>query len=88
MVSRPLRVHALREVALGASSLIQNDCSEVMIVTLDQVISRLSRSELERLQKCAEHGMYDELLQLLRTYGYDESDSPASIGQKIKRFAR
>lgn len=57
-------------------------------MTLEQVINRLSRSELERLKKCAEHGMYDELLQLLRAYGYDESDIPASIGQKVKRLVR
>ena len=57
-------------------------------MTLDQVITRLSRSELDRLKKCAEHGMYDELLQLLKAYGYDENDSPASIGQKVKRMVR
>lgn len=57
-------------------------------MTLDQVINRLSRSELDRLKKCAEHGMYDELLQLLKAYGYDENDSPASIGQKVKRMVR
>lgn len=56
-----------------------------MTLTLDQVINRLSRSELEILKKCAEHGMYDELIQLLKAYGYDEDDSPASIGQKVKR---
>lgn len=59
-----------------------------MQLTLDQVINRLSHSELERLKKCAEHGMYDELLQLLKAYGYDESDTPASIGQKVKRLVR
>ncbi len=32
--------------------------------------------------------MYDELLQLLKAYGYDENDSPASIGQKVKRMVR
>ena len=45
-----------------------------MGLTLDQIINRLSSSELERLKKCAEYGMYDELFQLLRAYGYDESD--------------
>lgn len=43
-----------------------------MGLTLDQIINRLSSSELERLKKCAEYGMYDELFQLLRAYGYDE----------------
>lgn len=57
-------------------------------MTLEQVINRLSRSELDRLKKCAEHGMYSELLELLRAYGYDEEDSPHSIGQKVKKLAR
>ena len=59
-----------------------------MGLTLDQIINRLSSSELERLKKCADYGMYDELFQLLRAYGYDESDTPASIGQKVKRLVR
>ena len=57
-------------------------------MTLEQVINKLSRSELERLKKCAEHGMYSELLELLKAYGYDENDSPNSIGQKVKRLVR
>ena len=60
----------------------------VATLTLEQIINRLSRSELERLKKCAEYGMYDELLQLLKAYGYDEKDSPASIGQKVKKLIR
>lgn len=73
---------------LGGRILIWKRLLEVTQMTLDQVINRLSCSELERLKECAVHGMYDELLQLLRAYGYDESDTPTSIGQKVKRLIR